>query len=960
MHNVYAALKRDLSKVMPAERLIDDPLRTLAYGTDASLYRLNPKLVVKVINEQEVKTLLTLANQYQTPVTFRAAGTSLSGQAVTDSVLAVLDGTAWQQHEISHDGKVIRLQPGVIGSQANNWLAPYGRKIGPDPASINAAKIGGIAANNASGMCCGTAQNSYNTLAGMRIIFADGTLLDTRDPNSIREFRVQKSAWLQQLYQLTEQVKADAELSRLIRHKYRLKNTTGYGLNALLDFDDPIDIVQHLMIGSEGTLGFISDISYQTVPDPVCKATALVIFPNIENACDSVSKLVAEKAPVTAVELMDRTALRSVEGKPGMPEWLAELDAEAAALLIDVRADQKGRLAQEVAAVSAVLAEAQLIQPLAFTSNPTEYAKLWNIRKGLFPSVGIVRQIGTTVIIEDVAFPIDQLAAGVRDLQRLFKKHHYDDALIFGHALAGNLHFVFTQEFSTDTEVKRYEAFMDDVCQMVAADYKGSLKAEHGTGRNMAPFVELEWGHAAYELMKAIKHLFDPDNLLNPGVILNDDQTVHIKNLKPLPVADDFIDRCIECGFCEPICPSRNLTLSPRQRITAWREMTRLETTGEDPKRLRDMRKAYNYQAIDTCAADGLCATRCPVSIDTSNLMKKLRTEQQGQLANFVADWVNNHFATVTRLTRFGLSAANTAHKVLGERNLQAIGDTTRWLSGNRLPSWQPLMPRSVKFTPLLQTGAYERKVVYFSACVCRVMGAAEGQDDPAVSTAVMSLLDKAGYEILYPEKVDGLCCGQPFASKGLPKQADSAVQKLEAALWAASEQGRYPIVCDTSPCTLRMRQQFTHDVQLFELTAFIHQHVLPYLTLREKRGTVSLHVTCSSRRMGLDKTMLALAEACAEKVIVPPEQSCCGFAGDKGFSQPELNASALQQLANTIPDECEGGYSNSRTCEIGLSLHSGVTYRSLAYLVDACYEQAEVGVSAQDSAQPKAVEKIV
>ena len=479
-------LKRDLNAFIPEERLIDDPLRTLAYGSDASFYRLIPQLVVKVDNEREMQRILPLAQKHRVPVTFRAAGTSLSGQAITDAVLLMLSGDGWCGYEIDQDARTISLQPGVIGARANEYLASHGRKIGPDPASINAAKIGGIAANNASGMCCGTAQNSYHTLTGMRLILADGTLLDTRRQESVAAFKVSHGGMLKQLADIGRRTRDNNELAARIRHKYRLKNTTGYSLNALVDYEDPLDILQHLMIGSEGTLGFISEISYRTVPDHPCKATSLILFPDIETACRAVATL--KQAPVTAVELMDRAALRSVQNKPGMPSFLSDLGEEAAALLVDARAGDQQALQRQVEQILQVLGSIRLEQPARFTYDVAEYQSLWNIRKGLFPAVGAVRVTGTTVIIEDVAFPVPDLAAAVRQLQALFKKYNYHEALIFGHALEGNLHFVFTQDFGSQTEILRYQGLMDDVCNMVVGEFSGSLKAEHGTGRNMAPF----------------------------------------------------------------------------------------------------------------------------------------------------------------------------------------------------------------------------------------------------------------------------------------------------------------------------------------------------------------------------------------------------------------------------------------------------------------------------------------
>ncbi|RVU84630.1 FAD-binding oxidoreductase [Leucothrix sargassi] len=934
----YDEFCQSLTQWVPKERQFRDELHRLTYGTDASFYRLIPEVVVKVVSEAEVVATLKLAKQYNLSVTFRAAGTSLSGQAVTDSVLLVLEGNSWREFEILDDGQKITLQPGIIGAQVNKYLAPYGRKIGPDPASIATAKIGGIAANNASGMCCGTAQNSYRTLDGMRLVLADGTVLDTRDAESCSAFTASHGALLNGLSGLAHQVQTNAELQEKIRHKFRLKNTTGYSLNALVDFSDPIEILEHLMIGSEGTLGFISEITYNTVPDYANKATALVLFPDIEAACLAVSALKSE--PVDAVELMDRAGLRSVEDKPGMPPKLKALNNDAAALLIDVRGESKAALMERIAYVQACLGGQTLLEPATFSTDPDEYARLWGIRKGLFPAVGAVRAKGTTVIIEDVAFPVESLAQGTRELQALFSKYNYDEAIIFGHALEGNLHFVFTQDFSSQQEVDRYSGFMTDVSELVAVKYGGSLKAEHGTGRNMAPFVALEWGDDAYELMWALKKLCDPQNLLNPGVILNEDDEIHLKNLKPMPEANDLVDSCIECGFCEPICPSRHLTLTPRQRIVATRERARLLADGQDDA-AEKWAKSLDYDAIDTCATDGLCATRCPVGINTGELMRELRVNRHGDFSNSVAAKVQSSMSGVTGSARVGLKAADLAYKVVGEKALSTASSGLNKVTAGVVPKWHPYIPRSAKKSKPLAIGdtAFNGKVVYFPSCVSRSMGTSVNDDKESrdLTEVIDSLLQKAGFEAITPSLVDKLCCGLPFSSKGYLDSAQQASNQLEAVLWEASEQGRYPVLCDTSPCTLRMIEQFEKPLKLVETAGFIEEYLLPYLDIQPKQEPVALHITCSARKMGLDNTLRNLTKRCASSVFEPEEEGCCGFGGDKGFAVPELNAASLARLKAQMPEDCTQGVSNSRTCEIGLSLHSGRQYRSIAYLIDEC-----------------------
>ncbi|WP_332728025.1 FAD-binding and (Fe-S)-binding domain-containing protein [Pseudomonas sp. ESBL9] len=924
-----AAFLRDAERLIPQDRRFTDALSTLAFGTDASFYRLIPKLVVRVESEDEVVELLRLARRDNVSVTFRAAGTSLSGQAISDSVLIVL-GDNWNAKEIRGQGTQIRLQPGVIGAQANAWLAPYGRKIGPDPASINACKIGGIVANNASGMCCGTAQNTYHTLAGMRVVLADGTRIDTEDAANVAAFRQSHSALLEQLATLARETRANTELAAKIRHKYRLKNTTGLSLNALVDFDDPLDILSHLLVGSEGTLGFISSVTYDTVIDHPNKASALIVFPDVETCCTAVTVLKSQ--PVSAVELLDRRSLRSVQDKPGMPAFVQQLSANACALLIESRAATQTLLHEQLAHIMGSLSAFPIEKQVDFTEDPVENAKLWAIRKDTFPAVGAVRKTGTTVIIEDVTFPVEQLAIGVNRLIELFDKHHYDEAILFGHALEGNLHFVFTQGFNSPEEVARYQAFMDDVAQLVAVEFGGSLKAEHGTGRNMAPFVELEWGSDAYQLMWSLKRLLDPQGILNPDVVLSDDPQIHLKHLKPLPAADEIVDKCIECGFCEPVCPAKGLTLSPRQRIVIWRDIQAKKRAGVDT---RELEKAYEYQGIDTCAATGLCAQRCPVGINTGELVKKLRARNADHVKT--ADWLGNHFATTLQGARFTLHVANGARMLLGAPRLARLSATLTKASKGRVPQWTNAMPqpeRAIRFTPPINDA--RPRVVYLAACVSRVMGPAAGdREQMSLSDKTRGLLEKAGYQVVFPDNLDSLCCGQPFASKGYAEQAEHKRQELIGALLHASRGGLDPIYCDTSPCTLRLVQDLGDTrLDLYDPVRFIRTHLVDKLRFTPQPAPIAVHVTCSTQHLGESQALIDIARLCSQEVVIPEGIHCCGFAGDKGFTTPELNAHSLRSLKDAV-QHCSEGISTSRTCEIGLTQHGGIDYHGLVYLVD-------------------------
>ena len=935
----YNAFKRSITDILPEHRIITDELGRFVHGTDASFYRLTPELVTIVESEEEVIKICKLANRDNTPLTFRAAGTSLSGQAVTDSILVKLGRDGWRDSELIDNGQEIKLGPGLTGGQANSKLKRIHKKIGPDPASINSAMIGGIAANNSSGMCCGTKQNTYQTLISMRVVFVDGTVLDTSDEHSKAAFKKSHAHIIEGLERLSHQTKANSKLYERIKKKFSIKNTVGYSLNALIDFDDPFDVLQHLMVGSEGTLGFISEITLETVDDLPHKSSAILLFDSMHTACQAVTQL--EKTPISAAELMDDASLLSIADTPKLAPILKDLPQNAAGLLIDIRQNNEESLEELKKQIIDALEGCEPFNKVEFSSDPETYHLYWSIRNGLFPKVGAMRQAGTTVIIEDVAVEVEKLADCVTQLHNLFEKHGYDEAIIFGHALSGNLHFAFAQAFNTQGEIDQYANFMDDLSDLIVGRYDGSLKAEHSTGRNMAPFVEMEWGRDAYRLMWDIKALFDPKNILNPDVILTKNDQLHIQDLKELSAVDPVIDKCIECGFCEATCPTRSATLTPRQRIASLREFSRLDNLQETQQKSH-LEEAFQYQGIDSCAGDGLCQIACPVQIDTGQMMRQLRHDAHGNFAKKTAGFIANHFAAVCNLARVGLSLAVLMKTVIGKNTMQGLVQVAHKLSGGFIPPWVHDIARPQ--SPFVTKAPVKGKdnIVYFSSCASRVMGNSTNEDEQRpLSQVIESLFNKAGYNLIQPQAVESLCCGMPFESKGFFETADQKTQQLYQAIKTASKDGQYPIIFDTSPCTLRLQRQLQADFKIYDLTEAIHDLVLDKVTIKKSDEPVALHITCSAQRLGLSQKLKTIMETCSSHVIYPENIHCCGFSGDKGFTLPELNANALRNLKKQLPEECKQGYSTSRTCEIGLTTHSERPYHSIAYLVDDCSHPA-------------------
>lgn len=915
-------------------------LERYAYAADASHYSLTPEAVVVAEDTDHVAAVMKQAWAHRLPVTFRSGGTSLSGQATSNGVLIDVRSN-FRGMRVLDDGARVWVQPGATVRAVNAALARFGHRLGPDPASEIAATVGGVIANNSSGMACGTVENTYQTLESMVVVLPSGTRIDTAQPDADKVLFEKEPELCRGLLALRERVVSNASSVSRIEELFSMKNTMGYGINALTDFSSPAAILQHLMIGSEGTLGFVAEAVFRTVRIKPLATTALAIFDTLEAANRALPDLL-DTTPAT-LELLDSTSLRVGQSLAGAPAEIAGLQiASQAALLIEYHSDDVKALATAEAAALAVLEHQPLNGAATFSSNASTRAAQWKLRKGLYASVAGARPVGTTALLEDIVVPVPQLADTCLRLQELFGQYAYTDAVIFGHAKDGNIHFMVTDRFESGSQLERLSGFTDDLVTLVLGA-GGSLKAEHGTGRAMAPFVKVQYGAELYAVMQQIKMLFDPRGLLNPGVLLSDEPASYLQHIKAPEPVEDEVNRCVECGYCEPICPSKNLTLTPRQRIVLRRASAKASRDG-DTQLSAELARDYDYAGIQTCAVDGMCGTSCPVGINTGLLVKRLRGEEHGPASKALWTTAAKSWSGASQAGSIALSVAkklpSTLPRAASSLGRSVLGTDTVPLYSADLPAGGAKRHRASGY---IGAADAEPSGIYVSACVNTMFGPERdehtGESGIGVAAAFERLCERAGVKLLVPDAIDGLCCGTTWTSKGFSNGHEAMAKRVAAAI-DQLDVHQLPLISDASSCT----EGFSHtlaelrpNLTVIDAVDFAAAELLPRLAIdAASTPSLTLHPTCSSTQMGLNPALQTLAEAISGSVHTPLNWGCCAFAGDRGMLHPELTASATAAEASDVA--ALGSHSHAscnRTCELGISRATGRSYQHILELLE-------------------------
>lgn len=895
-------------------------LDRITLAVDASHYLATPQAIARPRNARQVAAAMAVAVRCGWPLTLRGGGSSLSGQALSKGI--TLDVRRhFRDIEVLENGARVRVQPGATIREVNARLARHKAKLGPDPASEIACTIGGMIANNASGMTCGVTANTYRTISSMTIVLPSGTVIDTGAPDADAQLRAAEPELVEVLLKVRDQLRTP-EVRADIMRRYAIKNTMGYGLNSFIDFETPAKILEHLMVGSEGTLGFVAEAVLDTVPIRPKTSTGLLLFNSLDAATHALPTLVNSGADV--VELLDAASMIAMgpEGATVLPAGL-QIDRQAA-LLVEYQGDTDDELAERSGRGSSQFGSFDLADAPEMTQDPARREQMWTMRKGLYTKIARNRPKGTAALLEDIAVPVEALGGVCSRLQVLFDQHNYAGGVIFGHAKDGNIHFLVTEDFDGPSSMKRYEDFTEDMVQLVL-DEQGTLKAEHGTGRIMAPFVQRQYGDELYQVMWQIKRACDPTIALNPGSVLTEDNDQHLKDIKSTTPVRPVIDDCVECGFCEPVCPSQHLTTTPRQRIVVQRAIATAEADGETALVAR-LHKEETYDVVETCAVDGMCQTACPVQINTGDLVRDLRTERAPKVLN--AGWLAaaKVWGPFTRVASVGMSVVE---KVPNPLVAGALGVARKITSDDIIPTLSAELPGggpARRPVPVVDPQA-----IFMPACVGTMFGT-KAECGKGVADALMRLAKVAEVRLEIPEGVAGLCCATPWKSKGLTSGAKLMGERLVEVLGRATDGWRLPIVCDTVSCTegiqVALAKQGVTEARVIDATDFTAEFIAPKLPTLARVPLAVVHPTCSSTRLGANNSLIMLAGLVADRVIVPDGWRCCGFAGDRGMLHPELTATATKDEAESVAKlDAQLYLSCNRPCELAMTRATGQTY---------------------------------
>ncbi len=944
------ALEDYLRRQIQGEVRFDLTSRRL-YSTDASIYQIVPLGVVIPRSTDDVVTAVQIASEMQVPITARGGGTSLSGQSIGPGI--VLDFSKYLNAILDIDpvGKTVMVQPGVVLEQLNRELAPRGLQFGPEVATASRANLGGMIGNNSAGSRSIVYGKTIDHVRRLRVLLADGSQADVGPvSDSAWERRAAAPTFEGSIYRQVARIVRDHAVEIERRFPRILRRVSGYNLDALCPgyraplskngrrWFQPISGrgLHQLVVGSEGTLAVTLAAELQVIPRPRERGLLLPHFSSLSAAMDAVAACL-EFEP-SAVELMDQMLLDLARENLSLRGAMAAIEGRPAAIfMVEFIGDDRKEIVDRVERLKRRLQGVSGLTAVVPALDPAVRDPLWALRSGSMPLLyGVRGDRKPVTCVEDTAVSPKQLPEFVARFRALLHEHGTDGAF-YGHASVGCLHIRPLLDLKNTADVARMRCITEKVADLVL-EFGGALSGEHGDGLARSEWNRKMFGDEVYEAFRAIKHAFDPDNLLNPGRVV--DAPAMTENMRYGPEyrpdepetvfsydrqegAVRSIEMCNGNGACRKLaggtmCPSFRATRDEKDSTRGRANALRLALSGEqklgvisrpklksaDQRTASRFRDPWVYDVLDLCLMCKACKSECPSNVDMAKWKAEfLQHYYEGRLRPL------GHYAMgrIYQLNRLGALAAPVANWLQSRRPLRWLLEKFAGIDRRRsLPLLYAHHFRRwlSRHTPPPNAGRYGR-VLLLDDCLT-------SYNEPHIGRAAVRVLEYAGYTVV-PARLP--CCGRALISKGFLREARALILEQLPRLAKHVAEG-LPLLGLEPSCLLTIADEWPEllpgeETSRVAAAAELAESWLAK-AMQQKRcdvrfspraETCVVHGHCHQKALvGTGGTLGAL-RMIPELAVEPLDTGCCGMAGSFGFEREHYDLSVAIARQSLVPE---------------------------------------------------------
>ncbi len=902
-------LRQELAAAVDGEVRFDRVSRAL-YSTDASVYQIEPLGVVVPRSAEGVIQSVNIAARHEVPITPRGGGTSQAGQAIGAGL--VLDTSKHLNRilEINADERWARVQPGVVLDDLNAALRPFNLRFAPDVSSASRATVGGMMANNSSGARSVLYGKTLDHVREQHVVLSDGRLAHLRPLTGapLAEARQGDSIEARAYRRVPELGRRHAaEIDR--RFPKVLRRVGGYNLDEFVDPARAVDLTR-ILVGSEGTLGFIVEARVGLVPLPASKAVLTVEFDELLDALGA-TPLILKHGP-SAVEVMDDFILRHAQGHAVLDaQRRSMIDRDGSALLcVEFYGDHPDDLLARMTAVERDLKGVGIGCRCRQIVDPAAQQRIWSFREAALGLSTAMKSDGKAIsFVEDTAVAPERLRDYIDRFVRIVERHD-TVAGVYAHASVGCLHVRPVVNLKTAHGVATFEAIAHEVADLVL-EFGGALSGEHGDGLVRGAFNERMFGSELYQAFREVKRTFDPDGRFNPGRIVDTPAiTSHLRfgagyeTPEPATVFDfsahggygRAVEMCSGVGLCRKtregtMCPSYMVTKDEAHSTRGRANVLRLAMAG----RLGEAGLADEgvHEVLDLCLECRACKSECPVGVDVAKFKSEFLSgywdrhglSAQAQVfgnARSAAEW-GSRFAPLSNAVAASAPAKWLAETVIGIDRRRQLPRFTRHTLRKRLAGRRP---------PSATPGA-----VLFVDTFTEF-------EDPEIGIAALDVLDAAG---IGGTLAPNVCCGRPLISQGRLREARKLAAANVHALYELAERGTALVFVEPS-CLSAVREdapgllrgELQRRARVVAGASVLFEEYLERelsaeranLDLKSGPTNVQLHPHCHQRSMGLAAPAKALLSRIPGAQVTDLEAGCCGMAGSFGYGQDHYEVS--------------------------------------------------------------------